>query len=154
MQDCSNSSALAMELLQSCTKPPICEFKVWLSSALDIVMLYMYMLNWFNDYKRHIHILNCILDLAWPKWMKLNLEQQYMPSVLHSQYHACWCSGDFRSQVICRHGIDCQSRNIPSPASKELTLGHMTGIHSELVHHHSRWCWVLGLVYPSSLVLP
>ena len=26
VQDCSNSSALAMELLQSCTEPPICTF--------------------------------------------------------------------------------------------------------------------------------
>ena len=30
--------------------------------------------------------------------MKLTLEQQYILSVLHSQYHACWCSGDFRIQ--------------------------------------------------------
>ena len=37
--------------------------------------------------------------------MKLTLEQQYLLSVLHSQYHACWCSGDFRSQCISRHGI-------------------------------------------------
>ena len=44
----------------------------------------------------------------------------YMMSVLCSQYHACWWSGDFRSQGISRHGIDPQSRNIPSPASEEL----------------------------------
>ena len=52
--------------------------------------------------------------------MKLTLEQEYMLSVLHSQYHACCSSGDFRSQGISRHGIDPQSRNIPSPASDEL----------------------------------
>ena len=52
-------------------------------------------LNCFKDHKRHIHILNRILDLASPKLMKLTLEQHYM-SVLHSQYHACWCSGDIR----------------------------------------------------------
>ena len=28
VQDCSNSSALAMELLQSCTKPSICSFRL------------------------------------------------------------------------------------------------------------------------------
>ena len=58
--------------------------------------------------------------------MKLTLEQQNMLSVLHSQYHACWCSGDFRSQGISRHDIEPQSQNILSPASKELTasLGH------------------------------
>ena len=52
--------------------------------------------------------------------MILTLEQQYMLSVLHSQFHACWCSGDFRSQGISRYGIDPQSQNIPSPASEEL----------------------------------
>ena len=44
-----------------------------------------------------------------------------MLSVVHSQYHGCWCPGDFRSQGISRHGIDPLSRNIPSPASEELT---------------------------------
>ena len=53
--------------------------------------------------------------------MKLTLEWKYIFSVLHSQYHACWCSGDFRSQGISRHGIDPQSWNIPSPAPEELT---------------------------------
>ena len=52
--------------------------------------------------------------------MKLILEQLYMLSVLHSQYHACWCPGDFRSQGISRHGTDTQSQNILSSAS-ELT---------------------------------
>ena len=54
--------------------------------------------------------------------MKLSLEQEYMLSVLHSRYHACWWSGDFRSQSINMHGIDPKSRNIPSPASEELML--------------------------------
>ena len=52
--------------------------------------------------------------------MKLTLEQQYILSVPHSQYHAWRCSGDFRSQSIIRYGIDPQSRNIPSLASEEL----------------------------------
>ena len=34
------------------------------------------------------------------------LEQQCMFSAIHSEYHARWCSGDFRSQSISRHGID------------------------------------------------
>ena len=52
--------------------------------------------------------------------MRLILEQQYMVSVLNSQYHACWCTGDFKSQWIGRHGIDLQIRDIPSPVSEEL----------------------------------
>ena len=50
-QDRSNSSALAMELLHSCTEPSI---------------LTLNMLNCFKDYKRYIHILNHILDLVGP----------------------------------------------------------------------------------------
>ena len=52
--------------------------------------------------------------------MELVGEQQRMLSVVHSQYHGCWCPGDFRSQGISRHGIDSQSRNIPPPESEEL----------------------------------
>ena len=52
--------------------------------------------------------------------MKLTLEQQYILTVLQSQYHFCWCFGNFRSQGISRHDIDPQSRNILSPASEEL----------------------------------
>ena len=51
--------------------------------------------------------------------MELTIKQQYMLSVLQSQYHACWCTGDLRSQCISKHGVDPQSRNIPSPASEE-----------------------------------
>ena len=54
--------------------------------------------------------------------MKSSLEQQYMLFVQHSQYRDCWCSGDFRSQGISRHGIYQISWNIPSPASEELSL--------------------------------
>ena len=68
--------------------------------------LTLIMLNCLKDYKRYIHILNPILDLAWPNQMKLTLEQQYVLSVLHNQYHACWCPSDFGSQGISRHGID------------------------------------------------
>ena len=45
-----------------------------------------------------------------------------MLSVLHSQYHAWWCSGDFRSQGNNVQGIDLQSQNIPYPVSEELKL--------------------------------
>ena len=50
--------------------------------------------------------------------MELTVEQQYLLSVAHSQYHACWCSGDFRS--MSKHGIDKHSWNIPFLASEEL----------------------------------
>ena len=81
-------------------------------------ILTLNILNDLKDYKKYIHILNHILDLASPKYMKWTLEQ-YMLSVLHGQHHTCWCSGDFRSQGISRHGIDLQSQ-ILSPAWKEL----------------------------------
>ena len=98
-------------------------------AACIISLLYEYcrhltlnMLNCFKDYKRCIHILNHILDLARLKLMKLSLEQQYMLSFLHSQYHACWCTGNFRSQCISRHGVDLQNWNIPSPTSEDVYL--------------------------------
>ena len=71
-------------------------------------ILSLNMLNCFKDYKRHNHILNHILDLAWSKLMKLILEQQCILFVLHSQYHACRCAGNFRNQGTNRHGIDPQ----------------------------------------------
>ena len=37
MQDCSNSSALAMELLQSCTEPSICRFAYTLPGLITIL---------------------------------------------------------------------------------------------------------------------
>ena len=93
------------------------------------VILTLNVLNCFKDYKIYIHIFNGILDLAWPKLMKLTLEQQYMLSVLRSQYYACWCTGDFRSQGTSRHGIDPQSGKIPSPAPEELKVLHIfTGL--------------------------
>ena len=49
------------------------------------------------------------------------MEQPYVLPLLYCQCHACWCTGDFRSQAISRHGIDFQSRNIPSLAWEELT---------------------------------
>ena len=87
-----------------------------------IFMETLNMLSCFKDYKKFIHILDRILDLAWPKYMKLSLEQKYVLSVLYSKYHARWCSGDFKIQCISRHDIDPQSWNIPSPASEELKL--------------------------------
>ena len=189
-QDCSISSALAMEILQSCTKLSI--YCIWIFfphnihlghnrtslifgfewnlnvfnflnlmmqgrdyskqtrsiswlpmpwilaspthqqswySGCDWHWCYMAqlsistldMLNCFQDYKRYIHILNQILDLAWPKLIKLILEQLYILSVLHSQYHACCCcSGDLRSQCIDRHEYWPPNWNIPPLASEEL----------------------------------
>ena len=51
-----------------------------------------------------------------------------MSSVLHRQYHACWCSGDFRSQGISRYGIDPQGWNIRSTASDELIVHYKCNI--------------------------
>ena len=35
--------------------------------STSYLIVISYMLNCFNDYKRYIHILNHIFDLAWPK---------------------------------------------------------------------------------------
>ena len=72
--------------------------------------------------------------------MKFNLDQECILSGLHSQYHAWWCSGDFRSQGISRHGINPQSQNILSPAWEEssilLYVGHtVKGLE---IHHRQK----------------
>ena len=67
--------------------------KKLLSCRVGLEILTLNMLNYLKDYKRYIHVLNRVLDLA--------------------------ISGTTR-HVVC-HGIDPQSRNIPSPASEELT---------------------------------
>ena len=54
------------------------------------------------------------------------MEQPCMLPILYWQYHACWCFENFRSQGISRHGIDAPKRNIPSPASEELTYAETT----------------------------
>ena len=102
------------------------------------------MLTCFKDHKIYIHILNHILDLAWLKSMKLTLEQQYMLSVLHDQYHACWSSGDFRSQGISRHGIDLKSQNISSAASEELISLKQDECNGQYIY------WLLNMIKLSS----
>ena len=64
------------------------------------------MLNCFKYYKICIHILYHILDSVQQKKTKFIMELPYMLPILYCQYHACWCSGDLRSQGISRHGID------------------------------------------------
>ena len=84
------------------------------------ISLTLNMLDCFKDFQGHICNLNRIFNLAWPKLMKLTLEEQYMLPVQHSQYHACWSFGDLKSQSIIRYDIHLLGRNIPSPASEEL----------------------------------
>ena len=50
-----------------------------------------------------------------------------MLPILYSQYHACWWPGDFRSQGICRYGIDQIRWNIRSLASEELIWNRCDG---------------------------
>ena len=59
-----------------------------------------------------IHISYHILHFIQQKKTKLRIEQPYILPILHGQYHACWCPGDWRSQGISRHGIDKINRNI------------------------------------------
>ena len=108
---CNLLISLKWCLFHNCTTQGML-FDTWFTYHSGILTLNI--LNCFKDYKTYIHILNRILDLAWLKCMKLTLEQQHMLSVLHSQCHASWCSGDFRAQAISRLGIYCHSRNIHS----------------------------------------
>ena len=84
---------------------------------------------------KDIHISSRILNLALSKWVKLILQQQYMLSVLHSQYQACWCFADFRSLSSSMHAIGTQSHTVPSPPSEELINAHSVNGHV-ITHTH------------------
>ena len=57
VQDCSNSSALAMELLQFCTKPSICRIQFWCHhlNALDFISGSFFLQAWLTDGKFYFH---------------------------------------------------------------------------------------------------
>ena len=76
VQDCSNSSALAMELLQYCTKP----------------LIYYQMLSFPNTGLLQVveNLLHAVKEMF----------------ILLSQCPGCWWPGDTRSQVISSHGLD------------------------------------------------
>ena len=61
--------------------------------------------------------------------MELTLEEKYMFSVLHSQYHALSYSGDFKSLCISSNGIDPISQNILSSASEDMTYWNLKKKH-------------------------
>ena len=95
------------------------------------------MLNCFKDYQRCIHISYYTMEFVQQKKTKFTMQQPYILPILHWQYHACWCSGDFRSQGINRHGIDPQGRDIQFPASEELMKFRINAIvprTNELTH--------------------
>ena len=64
VQEKRNSSALAMELSFSCTKPSIYSIYHMCHQNPPEVTLTLNMLNCFKDYKRYIYILNCIFDFG------------------------------------------------------------------------------------------
>ena len=102
------------------------------------------MLDSCKDYKSYIHLLNHILDFPCPKWMKLSMEQKYMLSVLCSQYHACWCSGDFRSQGISRNGVDPPKLVFSISSTRRVNSYELDDAYLclELGHHWYRWWFV------------
>ena len=55
-----------------------------------------------KDYKKNTHFQS---NFGLTRVEEINSGIEYM-SVLHSQYHACWCTGDFQSQCIRRNGIE------------------------------------------------
>ena len=100
------------------------------------------MLNSFKDYKRYIHILNCILDLALPEYMShwgrasasqgisrygidtQNLIIMFPNCILDlalPEYMSHWGRAS-ASQGISRYGIDTQNLIIMSPGGFQLHL--------------------------------
>ena len=78
------------------------------ASAIN-VMMHIFLVpqsNWLSVVKRNLHNLSisCQQEML-PILTLLMLEMEY--SGFGGQYHACWCTGDFRSQCISEHGIGC-----------------------------------------------
>ena len=63
----------------------------------------------------------------WPFCFSLNvlgrfpLKEGQNTTVLHSQYHGCWCTGNTRSQGISRYGTDLVSLEYSSHEKEWLT---------------------------------
>ena len=128
MQDCSISSALEIGILQSCNKSTWSIF--FFQNLICILYLSLPLPIWLLTCWIFLKIIKdvctfSIISFIQQKKTKFTIEQTYMLPILYWQYHACWCSGDFRSQGIGRHGIDPQSQNIPSPSSEELISSYV-----------------------------
>ena len=90
--------------------------------------------------------------MAWSKEMKWTLERQFMTFmlfVLHSQYHVCWCFGNFRSPGISMNGIDPQSHNILSPALYKFTYSISCVYPIKYAHSFVTW----AQFWPSDIVV-
>ena len=89
VQDCSNSSVSAMELLQSCAKPSNwLPFRCWGQKIL----------------KRTRSILKWLMPIA--QILESISLMKTRICLTYSQYHGCWSPGDTRSQGINNHDID------------------------------------------------
>ena len=76
---------------------------------------------------------------------------------LHSQYHVCWCSSDFRSQGISSHVNDPQSQNIPSFSSikrVKITTSSSRGQWVNAMWLDGLWRVSISRCHPSSRGIP
>ena len=102
VQDCSIFSALAMEILQSCTKPSISPMG-W--SNFRIVDLTLALLKVFMRYENTFAFISIIFQQRHCTADEIFL-MEYMDFVSCNQFHSCWWPGDARSQGISIHDID------------------------------------------------
>ena len=75
-------------------------------------------------------------------WTTIHIAQLILP-VLHSQHHACWCTGDFSRQCISRRGIDPQIWNILFLASEGLISQHWLDRYHKCI---ATWLWKVCLL--------
>ena len=66
---------------------------------------------------------------AWAVGFKFKLMDNKDPIVLHSQRHACWCSGDVNNQCISEHGINMGVLKsvITNHGSRQLSVKKISG---------------------------
>ena len=135
MQDCCISSALALEILQSCIEPSIYHYHQCIS-AISSTISFIVAIMWPPQSRRSnpkalgillfvysLLCLNMFTDTCNPvtkitlpaKTWNIQYDHQLdkplacvdrFNSVQHSKYHGCWCPGSLRRQDISVYGID------------------------------------------------
>ena len=94
---------------------------IWwqLIDIVNMISTIMFDMSTHNFACRQEHYIS-YLGFCSPEEDNWAMEQPDLLPILYCQYHAYWCSDDFMSHGISRHGIDLQSQNIPSPAPEQL----------------------------------
>ena len=152
MQDCSNSSALAMDLLQSCTKPsiwnlfwwiwlPCLSWCIWNIFVLKVAKKMLNVTCWIV-----LRIIKDVFTIRLIFWILFNrrlnsMKQPYMLPILYSQWRACFWPNKPKYSVSNTRRVSCKVNTIPAGA----VVAHGAKASVDLVLGNSVTLWNLVL---------